>query len=207
MREVSLFGEDAGHEAVLKALLARMAADYGVQIRVRSLSATGGLSRVHYKFGIYLNDIAKGIVAVPDMIVVATDGNCKGYTTRLQEIERVAEPHPNLGAIVVYAIPDPHIERWLLADPGAFKAVLGRGCNLPQHKCQKAFYKELLAQEVQAAHVKPILGGLEYAEDIIGAMDLARVEMSESSFEKVLKELKGRFNQWKQQPSLPEPNP
>jgi len=198
MHEVSLFGEDAGHEAVLKALLARMSTDYNVQLRVRSLSATGGFTRVHYKFDSYLNDIARGKIAVPDMIIVATDGNCKGYIERRQEIQRVAQPHPALSGIVVYAIPDPHIERWLLADPAAFRAVLGRGCNLPQHKCQKDFYKRLLVQEVQAANVKPILGGLEYAEDIIGAMDLVAVEMSESSFEKLLKELKARFNQWKQ---------
>ncbi len=198
MRDVSLFGEDAGHEAVLRALLARMSAEYDVQVRVRSLSATGGFTRVHHKFELYLRDIAKGKVAIPDMIVVATDGNCKGYVERRQEIQRVAQLHPALSGAVVYAIPDPHVERWLLADPAAFRSVLGRGCNLPQHKCQKDFYKQLLVQEVQAANVKPILGGLEYAEDIIGAMDLAAVEMSESSFEKLLKELKARFNQWKQ---------
>jgi hypothetical protein len=197
-REVSLFGEDAGHEAVLKALLARMSTDYGVELRVSSLSATGGFTRVHYKFESYLNDIAKGKLATPDMIVVATDGNCKGYAARLQEIQRAAQPHPALGGIAVYAIPDPHIERWLLADPVAFRAVLGRGCNLPQHKCEKDFYKHLLVREVQAADVRPILGGLEYAEDIIGAMDLAKVELSEPSFEKLLKELKARFNQWRQ---------
>jgi hypothetical protein len=198
MRDVSLFGEDAGHEAVLKALLARMSADYTIQLRVRSLSATGGITRVHHKFESYLNDIANGKLAIPDLIVVATDGNCKGYVERRHEIQKVAEPHATLRELVVYAIPDPHIERWLLADPAAFRTVLGRGCNLPQHKCQKDFYKQLLVEEVQAANVKPILGGLEYAEDIIAAMNLVHVEMSESSFEKLLKELKARFNQWKQ---------
>lgn len=199
MRDVSLFGEDAGHEAVLRALLARMSKDHEIQLRVRSLSATGGVTKVHFKFESYLSDIAKGKVATPDMIVVATDGNCKGYTERRHEIHAVAQAHPELSGIVVYAIPDPHIERWLLADPAAFKTVLGRGCNLPQHKCQKDYYKHLLVREVQAANVKPILGGLEYAEDIIGAMNLANVETSEPSFEKLIKELKAKFNQWKQQ--------
>ncbi|HEY3971901.1 MAG TPA: hypothetical protein VGM18_02790 [Candidatus Sulfotelmatobacter sp.] len=198
MPEVSLFGEDAGHEAVVKALLARMSRDHDVQLKVRALSVRGGLTRVHHEFGVYLNDIEKGRVATPDLIVVATDGNCKGYTERRQEIEKVAETHPTLSGSVAYAIPDPHIERWLLADGSAFKMVLGRGCNLPQHKCQKDFYKQLLAREVQEAGVKPIFGGLEYAEDIVNAMNLVYVEKQEPSFEKMMRELKARFNRWRQ---------
>lgn len=198
MRSVSLFGEDAGHEAVLKALLDRMSADHGVELRVASLSATGGITKVHYEFGLYLRDLEKGRLATPDMIVVATDGNCKGHTARRQEIQKVAAAYPALAELVVYAIPDPHIERWLLVDAEAFREVLGRGCDLPQHKCEKDFYKRILAREVQRAGLKPILGGLEYAEDIVHAMDLAKVEQSEASFEKLLKELKGKFNQWKQ---------
>jgi len=197
MRNVSLFGEDAGHEAVLKALLARMARESGVAIRVSSLSVRGGFTTVHHEFGLYLRDIETGRLFTPDLIVVATDGNCKGYTARRNEIERVADAHAALGPMIVYAIPDPHVERWLLADPLAFKSILGRGCNLPQHKCEKDFYKRLLAQEVQQAGVKPILGGLEYAEDIVSAMNFALVEKAEASFEKALKELKARFNQWK----------
>lgn len=73
------------------------------------------------------------------MIVVGTDGNCKGYAARRHEIQKVAESYPELGGLVVYGIPDPHVERWLLVDPQAFKQVLGRGCDLPQHKCERIF--------------------------------------------------------------------
>jgi hypothetical protein len=204
MHEVSLFGEDAGHEAVMKALLARLSGDYQVQIRVRTLSATGGITRVHHEFSVYLNDIARGKVSTPDMIVIATDSNCKGYNERRQEIQKVVDPYPALSALVVFAIPDPHVERWLLADAAAFRAVLGRGCNLPQHKCQKDYYKQLLVREVQEAKVKPILGGLEYAEDIINAMNLIAVEGSEPSLQRLLRELKARFNQWSQSRRAPQ---
>src|ERR1041385_8343267 len=98
MPEVSLFGEDAGHEAVLKALLARLAREYGVELRIRTLSAAGGITRVHHEFGVYLHDMARGKVGIPDMIVVATDSNCKGYNERRQEIQSVAEPHPAISA-------------------------------------------------------------------------------------------------------------
>lgn len=198
MPDISLFGEDAGHEVVLKALLARLSRHYNVQARVRTLSATGGITRVHHEFGVYLKDIDRGKVSVPDMIVVATDSNCKGYNERRQEMQRVVDPHPALSAIVVYAIPDPHIERWLLVDAVAFRSVLGRGCNLPQHKCQKDYYKQLLVREVQEADVKPILGGLEYAEDIIDAMNLVAVEASDPSLQKLLRELRARFSRWRQ---------
>jgi hypothetical protein len=204
MREVSLFGEDTAHEAVLTALLQRLSREYGIQLRVHPLSATGGVARLHHNFQSYLADVNKGKIFTPDLIVVATDGNCKGYTERRQEMHKVIQSHPALEDVVVYAIPDPHIERWLLADAAAFAAVLGRGCNLPQHKCEKNFYKQLLVREIQAANVKPILGGLEYAEDLIKAMDLARVEAHEASFEKLLKELKARFNQWQPSPSTQE---
>ena len=139
MPDISLFGEDAGHEAVLKALLARLSKDYNVRARVRTLSATGGITRVHHELSVYLKDIDRGKISVPDMIVLATDSNCKGYNDRRQEMQRVVEPYPALVNIVVYAIPDPHIERWLLTDATAFRSVLGRGCNLPQHKCQKDY--------------------------------------------------------------------
>ena len=57
------------------------------------------------------------------MIVVATDANCIGLQQRAKEIEASAAISP-----VVLAIPDPHIERWLLLDGAAFKSVFGKGC-------------------------------------------------------------------------------
>lgn len=199
MRDVSLFGEDAGHEVVLKGLLNRLSLDSEVPVRITPLSVTGGVTRVHYELGIFLRDVEKGKLRMPDLIVVATDGNCKGYNARRQEIERVAQPYASLLDLIVYAIPDPHIERWLLADPSAFKTVLGRGCDLPQEKCEKNFYKQVLAKEVRESGVKPILGGLEYADDITANMNLAAAEKNDASLGRVLGELKARFNQWKAQ--------
>jgi len=199
MRDISLFGEDAGHEAVLNGLLNRLSLDSQVPVRVTPLSVTGGITKVHYELGIFLRDIESGKLHMPDLIVVATDGNCKGYHGRRQEIEKVAEPYTALTDLIVYAIPDPHIERWLLADPSAFKSVLGRGCNLPQEKCEKDFYKQVLAREVRDSGVKPILGGMEYADDITANMNLAAAEKNDASLGRVLGELRARFNQWKAQ--------
>ena len=50
---------------------------------------------------------------------------------------------------VIYAIPDPHIERWLLLDSAAFKKVLDKGCSAPTQKCERGLYKRLLLQAVR----------------------------------------------------------
>jgi hypothetical protein len=63
-------------------------------------------------------------------------------------------------------------------------------------KCNKDEYKDLLYKSVREAGVKPILGGLEYAEDIMKRANLARIEQGEPSFERTTRQLKGFFQQW-----------
>ena len=196
MRDISLFGEDAGHELVLKALISRLSSEHHTDVRIASLSATGGVTKVHYEFGMYLRDVQRGRLSTPDLIVVATDGNCKGHTARRQEIEKAADPYPSLSDLILYAIPDPHIERWLLSDPNAFRAALGRGCNVPHQKCERNYYKNALANEVRESGVKPILGGLEYADDITTNMNFATAEKNDPSLGRMVRELRARFQQW-----------
>jgi hypothetical protein len=49
---------------------------------------------------------------------------------------------------------------------------------------------------MQNAGVIPPLGGVEYTEDIINAMDLQRMENVNVSFGKFLKDLQGKFKEW-----------
>jgi hypothetical protein len=72
------------------------------------------------------------------------------------------------------AIPDPHVERWMLVDSQAFKAVLGRGCDAPDQKCERERYKHMLLAAMRAAGIVPPLGGMEYARDIVQHLDLQR---------------------------------
>ncbi len=101
---------------------------------------------------------------------------------------------------VVLAVPDPHIERWLLLDSAAFKAVLGKGCEAPDFKCDRDRYKKLLAQAVSMAGLTPLIGGLEHARDIVGSMDFSR--MTRKGGDKVLgrflQELQKVFKDWAQ---------
>ncbi len=69
---------------------------------------------------------------MPDLFIVATDANCRGYTERKREIDLAIEKFKE---ITIYAIPDPHIERWLLLD-----SLAG--------KCQDIGYPSLILKSV-----------------------------------------------------------
>ena len=97
-----------------------------------------------------------------------------------------------------YAIPDPHIERWLLLDSSAFKKVMGKGCSAPVQKCERDLYKKLLWEAMLNIGVTPPLGGIEYSDALVNAMNLERLERTEASLGKLLKELRYKFQEWKQ---------
>jgi hypothetical protein len=112
-------------------------------------------------------------------------------------MDGVLTSHAEFQPIVSVAIPDPHIERWMLVDAKAFQDVFGRGCTLPANKCAKDEYKKLLRKEIRESGIEAPLGGEEYAEDIVMAMNLGQVEGREPSFGLFLKTLKGQFNTWR----------
>ena len=103
--------------------------------------------------------------------MVATDSNCEGLVKREREIDKAGEGWPGK---IVKAIPDPHVERWLLLDGAAFRHAVGRGCQAPDRKCERERYKDQLIDEIKEAGVIPSLGGIEYADDIVEALDLQR---------------------------------
>jgi len=197
MPELTLFCEDSFHEKFIGALLQRFGVDYGVSVTARFLSSQGGLSRMHNEFKVFLRDLARQQQPLPDAIIVAVDANCQGYNGRKDLMDAVLTPYPEFQQLVSYAIPDPHIERWMLVDPLAFQAVFDRGCTLPAIKCAKNEYKKLLRKEILASGIEAPLGGEEYAEDIVKAMNLGQVEVREASLGLFLKTLKGQFNTWK----------
>jgi len=83
-------------------------------------------------------------------------------------------------------------------DSAAFKSVLGKGCDAPDQKCSKNRYKKLLLEAMQNAGVTPPLGGIEYAKDIVNAMNLQRMEQVDTSFGKFLKDIHNKFKEWGQ---------
>ena len=179
MAEVILLAEDDAQERFIAALIARLSEEVGQAVDVRVRSAYGGLPKVLRELEAMTREIGRRDVDPPDLVVVAVDANCKGVEQRRNEI------HNRAGAALkdrcVAAVPDPHVERWYLLDGSAFKAVLGRGCNAPDQKCEKDRYKQLLNDAIRQAGVEPLLAGAEYAEDLAASMDLERASNADQA--------------------------
>ena len=99
-------------------------------------------------------------------------------------------------APTLLAVPDPHIERWLLLDGSAFKTVFGKGCEAPDQKCDRDRYKGLLIQAILATGRLPNLGGIEYAKDIVLQMDIHRASGLDKSFRRFVEDLFNTFRKW-----------
>jgi len=178
MHKIAIFAEDLGHEEFLTPLVKRIGSIEHKSLIPIPVSVRGGHGKVITELSEFLEDVRKSRFQTPDLIVVATDANCKGRAKRLNDIKAVLR---EFEVITTCAIPDPHIERWYLLDSAAFKEAVGKGCSAPDHKCARDRYKEHLAQAVRACDVEPILGGIEYATDIVNGMDIDRMIASHNS--------------------------
>ena len=188
MHEIALFVEDFAHRQVIGALVQRIAGDFSLDVRLNWRNATRGYGQVVREINTYLRAIQRQGHPSPDMIIVATDANCKGRNQRIREFGGQVSSAP-----IVHAIPDPHIERWLLLDGAAFKAVFGRGCDAPDHKCDRYRYKQRLVHAIFGAGITPNLGGMEFAEDIVQKMDIERAELTDDSFGRFVGSLRATF--------------
>ena len=137
MPEIALFVEDFAHRQVIGALVQRIAGDFNLDVRLDWRNATRGYGQVVREFSIYLRAIERQGHPSPHLIIVTTEANCSGWNQRIRDFGDPVSP-----ASIIHAIPDPHIERWLLLDSAAFKAVFGRGCDAPDRKCDRYRYKQ-----------------------------------------------------------------
>ena len=192
MREIALFVEDYAHQQVVGALVRRVADELGVAVRLDWRSAVRGHGRVVRELNDYLRDLAGQGDRLPNLIIAATDANCSGLNERAKEIAIPRAPAP-----MISAVPDPHVERWLLLDGAGFKAVFGRGCNAPDQKCDRDLYKQRLTEAVRATGIIPSLGGIEFAEDIVKQMDIERAMRTDRSFRRFVDDLRGVLQQWR----------
>ena len=192
MRRIVLFVEDSAHRNVIGTLIARLAQDQGLAVELVWYTTRGGYGRVKQGFQDYVADLKQQQEIVPDLAVVASDANCKGINERIKGLT-VADPPVE----VVFVIPDPHIERWLLLDGKAFKEVLGEGCAAPDQKCDRDRYKQLLYEAIAKVSAPQLLGG-EPAEKIARHIDIARVARADKSFKRFVDQLDAVFTRWQQ---------
>ncbi len=195
MHSIVLFVEDYAHEEFLACLLRRLAKEHDVDIGdLVWLNTRKGHGAVIKELRQFLRDLQRGRADSYDLIVVATDANCKGFNHRVKEIMDVTR---NVPIPVVCAVPDPHIERWLLLDSAAFKEVFGRGCHAPDQKCERHRYKKALIDAIRDAGVTPSLGGVEFSTDLVDVMDLQRAARVDGSFHRLLDNINEVFSGWK----------
>ena len=83
---------------------------------------------------------------------------------------------------------------WIPMPSRPFSAAVAR---FQQSRGAKNEYKRLLRREIRESGIDAPLGGEEYAEDIVMAMNLGQVEGREPSLGLFLRILKGQFNAWK----------
>jgi len=193
MRSIAVFVEDFAHEQVLNILIHRIANEAGQPIQLIWGNTRNGHGAVVRELKQFLRDLQKGKGSLPDLIIVATDGNCMGYTKRRNEITELTN---RVSTRTICAIPDPHIERWLMIDSAAFKDVIGLGCDAPDQKCDRNRYKLLLVQAIRKSGVFPSLGGIEYAEAIASALDLDKAASADPSLAHFVADLRNVFKEW-----------
>jgi len=190
---VDLFAEDRAHEEFLRPFILRVGRESAVDVDVRVRAARGGHGRALDELRNYQRSVARGVAGLrrPDVLVVAIDGNCQPYGRARREIEAAigSDWHP----IAAVACPDPHIERWYMADPASFADVVGRGPRLGKRKCDRGRYKRILADTARRAGHPALLGGIEFAQDLVRQMDLYRAGKNERSLRHFLDDLSARL--------------
>lgn len=194
---IDLFVEDHAHEAFLKPLAARMAREEGIAVEVRLRAAKGGHGQAINEFQLYQKLLEKGIFrqTTPSLVVVAIDGNCTTFSAKRKEI--VDATRPEFRERVVAACPDPHVERWYLADPDSFHGVVGHRPALGRKKCARDHYKQVLASAVRQGGHPPTLGGIEFAPELVAVMDLYRAGRNDRSLGAFVDELRARLRRLK----------
>ncbi|HXG49938.1 MAG TPA: hypothetical protein VNN77_00855 [candidate division Zixibacteria bacterium] len=188
-----LFVEDRAHEEFLKAMISRIATEQKKSLILRVRSARGGHPRVCEELSLYQKSVLKApeSLPMPDLLFVAIDANCNRWSRARRDIEKTIQPQ--FTGRTVIACPDPHIERWFLADPDSFAQVVGVRPRIGKRKCERGHYKAVLSKAIVDAGHPSTLGGMEFARELVGSMDLYRAGKNEASLKHFLEDTIAHF--------------
>ena len=189
---VELFVEDQAHEQLLVPLVERVATEEKAVARCQVRSARGGHGRVIREFKTYQGLWNRGLMGdVPDLLVVSIDSNCTTFAQTRSEIESATRTE--LRDLLVAACPNPHIERWFMADPNSFHGVVGHRPALGPEKCERGYYKNELKKAVRSGGHPQTLGGIEFARALATEMDLYRAGRTDNSLKAFVDDLRTRI--------------
>jgi hypothetical protein len=188
---IVLYCEDSGHEQFARALLNRVAKELGLRTDIRTLSGRGGHGKALTEFKAWQRAITSGGgigFEIPDLLVLMIDANCHGWAHMRRELEESIQegifPRCAIGC------PDPHVERWCFADPGAVLDVLGVSAPPDPGKCERLLYKKLLRETIREAGQPILTTEMEYAPDLVKAMDLFRAGRNQPSLKHFIDEVR-----------------
>ena len=190
---VDLFVEDIAHEMFLRALATRLAREERVTPEFRVRTSIGGHGRVLQELELYQRNLERGSggLQLPDAALVATDANCQGHVAAKRSVSTALRPALMDRTVVV--CPDPHIERWYMADPDSFGEIVGSRPRLGRRKCQRDVYKTILADAVRRAGHPAMLDGIDFAADLVEGMDLHRAGRNQSSLKHAIGDIRSCF--------------
>ncbi|NBV41877.1 hypothetical protein EBR96_03810 [bacterium] len=200
MATISLFCEDVAQERTVKAIVKRLqeqfvglpSFEYSRRTSVRGGDTMFGELRTYIRL-VEANRLSK-----PDLLIVSKDGNGVGYQGTKRRLEK--EIGPGNLSWTVFAIPEPHVERWLLWDQGAFRKVFGAPFELPKSNSKTSdYYKNYLATAIANAGIETIFGGAEFAEELLENSDLDLIQSFDKSFKFFHDSLVEKFAQFVQE--------
>ncbi|MBI4676021.1 MAG: DUF4276 family protein [Elusimicrobia bacterium] len=187
---MDIFVEDRAHEAFLVPMLRRIAREEDVAVTPRVRSGRGGHGRAVAELGRYQDLVRKGAAGAtaPDLLIAGIDGNCSTFAKAKKAIKGAT--HAPFSSRLVVACPDPHVERWYLADPESFKEVVGLWPTVAKKKCSRDYYKNALAKAIRKAGHPATLGGIEFAQELVERMDLYRAGKNDRSLKSFADDLR-----------------
>lgn len=190
---VDIFVEDRAHEVFLVPMLQRIAREEKVVVIPRVRSGRGGHGRAVTELKLYQDLVLKGAAGTnnPDLLIAGIDANCSTFLKAKKTI--VAAIHAPFSDQLVVACPDPHVERWYLADPESFKDVVGHRPTIAKRKCVRDYYKDALAKVVRKAGHPATLGGIEFAQELVERMDLYRAGRNDRSLKVFVDDLRSNL--------------
>lgn len=191
--QVEIFAEDRAHEELLKPLLVRVCGEEGFAVSLQVRTGRGGHAKAVDEFERYqtIAGTGKFVRMAPDLPIVAIDGNCTTFgrmKSRIADSTRSAFRH-----MLVSACPDPHVEKWFLADPDSFHAVVGYRPDVGPDECERNHYKRILRESVARGGHLPTLGGIEFASELAEKMDLYRAGKRDPSLKSFLDDLRSKL--------------
>ncbi len=199
------FVEDEAHEAFVRALLRRLASDEDLPVELNVATARGGKPRVLSEFRAYQAAARSGFgtLGSPDLLVLVVDCDCTPRTDCAATLEDVLDP--GVFAHHVVGLAASHVEAWYLADPDSFQLVVGVQPGQASDPCASNVHKRLLEETIRRGGHIVSNHGVEFAPDLVDAMDLYRAGKNDPSLNAFVSATRAELRRVHQELATQEP--